>query len=128
MDNFFSLNVSQILNDRLKFLIFVELLKDIYGVDKIEKEKTYRYTTKLETEENRQKILDNWYALFFFETQKDYSRKNKRLVYWTINRMVEIFNRDYCFNHLITFDHVMINIKTENDKPTTLTYYDLKFG
>lgn len=129
MNNFFDLQQSLIWSDRTKFYIFTELLTQLFGVKQIEKDQVYRYSTKMETNENHKLILENWDNICLFGYQNESFKKNKRLVYGIINHIITYLNEKYHFTYLIKFDRVIIikRSETNSKKVLTLTYYDIKF-
>jgi hypothetical protein len=65
MVNFFDLSESSDDIAHVSFVIITEVLAQIFNVDQITKDTIYRYDTKLETQNNHQKILKCWKWLFF---------------------------------------------------------------
>jgi len=60
MNSFFDLQHSPNWSDRTKSTIFTEILSHLFGVENIEPNSIYRYSTRMETEENQKYILDGW--------------------------------------------------------------------
>lgn len=127
--NFFDLEKSPKWSDQLKFEIVCKVFRQLFGVQSIEKDKVYRYSTKLETEQNHQFLIDNWQVICFVEYLNDHYKKNRRLVYWLINHLVDVFNQQYQFKEKITFNKLYFNKRSHEDKSRIIayTYYDLKF-
>ena len=128
MNNFFGLQESTVTSDRLRFTIVTEILTKIFGVGKIERDTTYKYDTKLETQDNHQLILDNWDMLFFGEKQPERCKTNRRLVYWTIKCVVDLFNQKYHPQKLVTFERVTRSQRNSDGSRGTVTHYDLCLG
>ena len=128
--DFFDLQNSLIMSDRLKFDLFVQILKTFFVVENITKNTTYRYSTQMETEENRTYLIDNWDALQIFGYHNEHYKKNKRLVQLIINRIVDHLNQTYQFTNPMTFTRVIIVKQAEygSKKTITLTYFDLKLS
>lgn len=129
MDNFFDLKNSTVMRDMLLFKTFVDLLTRLYGVETIEKDKIYRYSTKMETESNHKLILDNWDVICLYGARKEYLKKAQRLVYSTLTHIVSSINSLYDFNNKVKFDYVRVIKRSSDDKKRvlTLTFYDLSF-
>jgi hypothetical protein len=127
MNSFFDLQKSKIMADQVRFTIMNGLVIKIFGVNQIEQGKIYQYNTKLETQENHQWILENWDVLFFDEKPDKRCKTNHRLVYWTIDRMINAFNDKYHPTTNVTFDRI-IHSQRNKDEGTrgTVTHYELK--
>lgn len=126
--NFFDLEKSNKVADQQKFDIFTKFLRQFFNVTTIEKDKVYRYSTKLETTETHQYILDNWEIMRMFNCCTQYNKKIKRLVFGVLGRMIEHLNEFYQFKQPITFEKVCFKKRTEEDrnKVITCTFYELK--
>lgn len=114
MDNFFDLQNSQFKADQLKFQIFTEILSHLFGVDQIEKDKVYRYSTKLETEENHKYLRDNWDLMDLFDCRTEYHKKIKSLSLQMIKAISNYLNQKYQFTHPITIKHVRFNQRSDD--------------
>ena len=129
MNDFFELETSPVLKDRLDYNVFIEFITQLFGLNAIDRTQTYRYLTQLETEENRQMILDNWNVLCFFGECSDIFKKNKRLVFWVLDHAINYLNETYQFKNPLKFEHVRIIQQAEpkSKRTITLTYYNLNF-
>jgi hypothetical protein len=128
--DFYCLQKSTVLTDQVKFNVFINILTKLYNVPLIEKDKVYRYSTKLETDESHQFLLSNWDLMYLFDNHTEYNRKTKRLVYQMIDVISTHFNEYYHFEKPIIFEYVRINQRSRenNNKVVSYTYYDLKLS
>ena len=129
MNDFFDLESSQVLKDRLNFYVFSELITQLYNLKEIDRTQTYRYSTQMETEETRQMILDNWNVLCFFGSYGELEKKHKHMIFWVLDHAINYLNEHYQFEHPLIFEHHRIVQQTapRSGKTTTITYYDFKF-
>lgn len=129
MNNFFDLKQSPIWGDRIKFNIYTQILAQLFEVEQIEQDATYRYSTKMETEQNHKLLLDNWDIICLFGYQNEYFKKTKRLVYGILDHTITHLNEKYHFTNPIKFEKAVIIKRSEENskKVLTLTYYDIKF-
>lgn len=122
MVGFFELQNSDILTDRVRFNMLDDILSQLFNVEHLEPNHIYRYSTQLETPKNHQIILNNWEMLFFGERQLERYKKNKRLVYWTICRLIELFNQKYSPEQPMSMTRIQFNKRSSEDNTKVITY------
>ena len=125
MNSFFDLSNSTDETSHVSFTIIMDLLAKIFGVSHITKGQTYYYTTKLETDTNWQLILTDWKLLFFGQKQSKQHQKNKRLVFWVINKIKDLFNQTYLPQIPITLTRFAKSQRSDNGSHGTVTRYEL---
>jgi hypothetical protein len=127
IQDFFELEKSEQISNQLHFTAITRILSKIFNMEQIEKTQTYQYNTKLESQDNHQLIIESWHMLFFGERLPERFKKNVRLVFWTIEMIVKLFNEKYQPRHQVIFERVTKSQRNSDGTRGTITHYDLKF-